>query len=183
MTFQEFLEIKTAQAIVEHLETLSRAEAVELLEQLDEPTIELVEAVLSEGQKRIERQIYSIRSKKPTLIPGEDEKALINKAQAKGLSVRNILRNVEIRRNQGDRTPSEVDDTRKQRGEQRGRGPGQPQASRALTNIVGVVADPRSPKLIGKVAANAERRFYKDPKNRLYEPKIDVSKSGGMAED
>ena len=44
MTFQEFLAAKRAAAIVEHLETLSEAEAIEILEQLDRATLELIEA-------------------------------------------------------------------------------------------------------------------------------------------
>ena len=48
MNFQEFLAVKRATAIVEHLETLDESEAAELLEQLDDATIELIEALLDE---------------------------------------------------------------------------------------------------------------------------------------
>lgn len=48
MTFQDFLQFKTAQAIVEHIETLSEAEACELINQLDEQTVRLIEALLNE---------------------------------------------------------------------------------------------------------------------------------------
>jgi hypothetical protein len=48
MTFQDFLQFKTAQAIVEHIETLSDAEAREFVDQLDEQTVGLIEAMLNE---------------------------------------------------------------------------------------------------------------------------------------
>jgi len=48
MTFREFLEIKTAQAIVEHIETLSDDQACEFVDQLDESTVQLIEALLNE---------------------------------------------------------------------------------------------------------------------------------------
>lgn len=58
MTFQEFVAIKQAQAIAEHLETLGEAEAVELLNQLDESTVELVEAILNEFTAKTIRKIF-----------------------------------------------------------------------------------------------------------------------------
>jgi hypothetical protein len=65
MTFQEFLQFKTAQAIVEHIETLSEAEAREFVDQLDESTIQLIEAVLSEIKTTtpIEQQIANLERK------------------------------------------------------------------------------------------------------------------------
>lgn len=49
MTFQEFLATKRALAIVEHMETLSEADALELFESLDDATVELIEQLLDEG--------------------------------------------------------------------------------------------------------------------------------------
>jgi len=64
MTFQEFLQFKTAQAIVEHIETLSEAEACELINQLDESTVELIEALLNEiSLKKTERVASSLERK------------------------------------------------------------------------------------------------------------------------
>jgi hypothetical protein len=51
MTFQEFLATKRALAIVEHMETLSEADALELFEQLDDATVELIEQLLDEGKR------------------------------------------------------------------------------------------------------------------------------------
>lgn len=59
MTFREFLEIKNAQAIVEHIETLSDDQARELIEQLDESTIELIEALLNEISLRKTERVTS----------------------------------------------------------------------------------------------------------------------------
>ena len=64
MTFQEFLQFKTAQAIVEHVETLSDAEAREFVDQLDESTVELIEALLNEiSLKKTERVARSLEKK------------------------------------------------------------------------------------------------------------------------
>ena len=49
MNFQEFLAIKQAVALVEHMDTLSEQDARDLFNQLDQATIELIEAVLSEN--------------------------------------------------------------------------------------------------------------------------------------
>ena len=50
MNFQEFLARKQALALVEHMNALSEADALELFNTLDEETIEFIEAVLSEEQ-------------------------------------------------------------------------------------------------------------------------------------
>jgi hypothetical protein len=49
MNFQEFLASKRALAIVEHMQTLSEADARELFESLDDATVELIEQLLGEG--------------------------------------------------------------------------------------------------------------------------------------
>lgn len=67
MTFREFLEIKNAQAIVEHIETLSDAEARELIEQLDESTIELIEAILDEGRAELRKLEQKPQVREPTV--------------------------------------------------------------------------------------------------------------------
>jgi hypothetical protein len=79
MTFQEFLQFKTAQAIVEHIETLSDAEAREVIDQLDESTIELIEAVLDE-----KLQSPYISSLKGTMYGGVNRNFLnqINRVRA-----------------------------------------------------------------------------------------------------
>ena len=48
MDFKQFLAAKQALALVEHMETLSEADALELFNTLDEETVEFIEAVLSE---------------------------------------------------------------------------------------------------------------------------------------
>lgn len=53
MNFKEFVAIKQAQAIVEHLETLGETQAADLLEQLDDATVELIEQLLDEGSGSI----------------------------------------------------------------------------------------------------------------------------------
>ena len=49
MDFKQFLAAKQALALVEHMQTLSEADALELFNTLDEETIEFIEAVLSEN--------------------------------------------------------------------------------------------------------------------------------------
>lgn len=160
MTFQEFIEIKQAQAIVEHLETLGEAQAIELLEQLDDATVELIEQILDEGsrgEKRAGRVMAALRKKMyPYAVwqgaegggAEEMEKTKELEAQhanvlaglrASGRSVRGALRGAEQIRSGLSR--SEVDETRKQRGEGK--------QSR--------IDDPRSSKLRSLVRMNKER--------------------------
>jgi hypothetical protein len=56
MTFQEFLATKRALAIVEHMDTLSEADARELFESLDDSTVELIEQLLSEEGEETEAE-------------------------------------------------------------------------------------------------------------------------------
>ena len=60
MNFQEFLAIKQAVALVEHMDTLGEHDARDLFNQLDEATIELVEAVIAEGSDHDQRHLASI---------------------------------------------------------------------------------------------------------------------------
>jgi hypothetical protein len=55
MTFQEFLASKRALAIVEHMQTLSEADARELFESLDNDTIELIEQLLDESATTVRK--------------------------------------------------------------------------------------------------------------------------------
>lgn len=48
MDFKQFLAAKQALALVEHMQTLSEADAQQLFDTLDEETVEFIEAVLSE---------------------------------------------------------------------------------------------------------------------------------------
>lgn len=48
MNFQEFLARKRALALVEHMDTLSESDALDLFNSLDEDTVEFIEQVLSE---------------------------------------------------------------------------------------------------------------------------------------
>lgn len=52
MDFKQFLAVKQALALVEHMETLSEQDAQQLFDTLDEETIEFIEAVLSENLQK-----------------------------------------------------------------------------------------------------------------------------------
>jgi len=71
---------------------------------VEESTIELSEAMLSEGEKRIARQIAAVRKRErldPESVDPSAEDDLMAKARAKGLNIRGVLRKAETIRNQG----------------------------------------------------------------------------------
>lgn len=57
MDFKQFLAAKQALALVEHMDTLSEADAQQLFDTLDEETVEFIEAVLSEISATTARKV------------------------------------------------------------------------------------------------------------------------------
>jgi len=157
MNFKEFLASKRALAIVEHMETLSEADARELFESLDDSMIELIEQLLGEGsrgQKPAGRKIAAIRNKMyPYAVWHGELNNVITGLRGSGRNVRGALRAAETIRNRGRRTSYDepglkgaelqqhVDAMRKARGEEKQTG-------------AHIDQDPRSPELRSLVRRN-----------------------------
>lgn len=184
MNFQEFLAAKQAIALVEHMNTLSEADALELFETLDAETVEFIEMVLDEGEKRGARRAAWARTQvdlgKMSQEQGDTiEKAELNKAALRGR--RAHLRKTEIERNRGvgsdesgvfrgatrAQTTDRVDRMRKNRGQLK-HGPdtwGGPHTDALKAKGEKPSdhrEDPRSSKLRSLVDANTKRRHEEE---------------------
>ena len=122
MTFQEFLATKRALAIVEHMETLSEADALELFESLDDATVELIEQLLDEafGQRKAGVEMANIQKQMDDAVntPSGDSPDqtvidrlqiryddIASRLQATGRSVRGAKRVARTIRAKGARAP------------------------------------------------------------------------------
>lgn len=174
--FEQFLMEKRVMEFVDYVNTLSESQAAEILEGLDDDTLDLIESVLSEGsrgQKKAGRTMAALRNQMVGYTDDPEQIKKDNELQAKhdnviaglrasGRSVRGALRGAETIRNKGHRTDFDaptmkgaelqqyVDTMRQQRGKdkQKGEAQGYNQSSYRLHD------DPRSPKLQSAVRQN-----------------------------